>query len=89
MKNLLIKILLPQGLLDCPHYTRPENINGEIVPSVLLSGDHHAIARWRLKQSLGKTWIMRKDLINAYEMSENERLLLNEFIEEYEERGEI
>lgn len=78
-----------QGLLDYPHYTRPENIGDETVPAVLLSGDHEAIARWRLKQSLGKTWIKRKDLINDYEMSENERLLLNEFIEEYEERGEI
>lgn len=78
-----------QGLLDYPHYTRPENIEGNAVPTVLLSGDHQAIARWRLKQSLGKTWIKRKDLINDYEMSENERLLLNEFIEEYEERGEI
>lgn len=73
------------GLLDCPHYTRPESIHGEDVPKVLLSGDHQAIARWRLKQALGKTWIKRKDLINAYEMSENERLLLNEFIEEYGE----
>ncbi len=77
------------GLLDCPHYTRPESINDEEVPKILLSGDHQAIARWRLKQALGKTWIMRKDLINAYEMSENERLLLNEFIKEYEERGGI
>jgi len=77
------------GLLDCPHYTRPESINGMAVPEVLMSGDHQAIARWRHKQALGQTWMKRKDLINAYKMSENERLLLDEFINEYEERGEI
>ena len=54
-----------QGLLDCPHYTRPENIDGRVVPDVLLSGDHQAIKRWRLKQSLGRTWLRRPDLIDA------------------------
>jgi len=73
------------GLLDCPHYTRPEKTEEMDVPPVLLSGDHQAIARWRLKKALGRTWLRRKDLINAYKMSENERLLLNEFIDEHEE----
>jgi tRNA (guanine37-N1)-methyltransferase len=47
------------GLLDCPHYTRPETVEGLRVPPVLLSGDHEAIRRWRLKQSLGRTWTTR------------------------------
>lgn len=72
------------GLLDCPHYTRPEDIDGQVVPAVLLSGDHQAIARWRLKNALANTWIKRKDLIFTREMSDNERLLLNEFIDENE-----
>jgi len=54
-----------QGLLDCPHYTRPETVNGQDVPDVLLSGDHKAIRRWRLKQSLGRTWLRRPDLLDA------------------------
>ena len=54
-----------QGLLDCPHYTRPEFIDGRTVPEVLLSGDHKAIKRWRLKQALGRTWLRRPDLIDA------------------------
>lgn len=54
-----------QGLLDYPHYTRPERVNDQSVPDVLLSGDHKAIQRWRLKQALGRTWLRRPDLINA------------------------
>lgn len=56
-----------QGLLDCPHYTRPEVVDGQSVPDVLLSGDHKAIQRWRLKQSLGRTWLRRPDLLAAAE----------------------
>jgi len=56
-----------QGLLDCPHYTRPEMVDGQPVPDVLLSGDHKAIRRWRLKQSLGRTWLRRPDLLAAAE----------------------
>jgi len=56
-----------QGLLDCPHYTRPEMINGLAVPEVLLSGDHRAIRRWRLKQALGRTWLRRPELIATLE----------------------
>lgn len=54
-----------QGLLDCPHYTRPETVADQEVPDVLLSGDHKAIRRWRLKQSLGRTWLRRPDLLEA------------------------
>ncbi len=54
-----------QGLLDCPHYTRPEEIHGYTVPAVLLSGDHKAIAQWRLQQALGRTWLRRPELIEA------------------------
>ena len=67
------------GLLDCPHYTRPEVYEGRAVPAVLLSGDHAAIARWRLKQALGRTWLRRPDLLAARGMSEEETLLLDEF----------
>jgi tRNA (guanine37-N1)-methyltransferase len=52
-----------EGLLDCPHYTRPETYKGQQVPEVLLSGNHEAIRRWRLKQSLGRTWLRRPELI--------------------------
>lgn len=68
------------GLLDCPHYTRPERFAGMTVPAVLLSGNHQAIRRWRLQQSLGRTWLRRPDLLRERRLSEEERLLLNEFI---------
>lgn len=68
------------GLLDHPHYTRPEQINGQSVPKVLLSGDHKAIERWRLKQALGKTWQKRPDLIKRRILSDREKSLLEEFI---------
>lgn len=67
------------GLLDCPHYTRPDVYEGRAVPAVLLSGDHAAIARWRLKQALGRTWLRRPDLLAARGMSKEEALLLDEF----------
>ena len=70
------------GLLDCPHYTRPEVYEGRAVPAVLLSGDHAAIARWRLKQALGRTWQRRPDLLAGRGMSEAEALLLDEFRQE-------
>ena len=70
-------------LLDCPHYTRPESIRGLDVPSVLLSGNHDAIKRWRLKQSLGQTWLKRPDLLAKKPLSELERKLLDEFKTEY------
>ena len=55
------------GLLDCPHYTRPEEINGMAVPDVLLSGDHQKIAKWREEQALSRTELRRPDLIQAVE----------------------
>ena len=66
-------------LLDCPHYTRPEHYEGSAVPPVLLSGDHAAIARWRRKQSLGRTWLRRPELLAARAMSDEEAKLLEEF----------
>jgi len=73
------------GLLDCPHYTRPEVVDGLAVPAVLLGGDHEAIRRWRLKQSLGRTWQRRPDLLEAAELDEEQRMLLAEYIEEQQE----
>jgi tRNA (guanine37-N1)-methyltransferase len=71
-----------QGLLDCPHYTRPEHYAGKSVPGVLLSGDHEAIRRWRLKQSLGKTWQRRPELLEQLELTKEQQDLLKGFIEE-------
>ncbi|WP_344705163.1 tRNA (guanosine(37)-N1)-methyltransferase TrmD [Halomonas cibimaris] len=71
-----------EGLLDCPHYTRPEVIDGARVPEVLLSGDHQAIRHWRLKQSLGRTWRRRPELIDRQALDKTQRRLLDEFIEE-------
>ena len=67
------------GLLDCPHYTRPETYDGERVPDVLLSGDHAAIDRWRLQQALGRTWQRRPDLLARRTLSQDEQGLLAEF----------
>jgi len=72
------------GLLDCPHYTRPESYDGMVVPDVLLSGNHELIRRWRLKQSLGRTWLRRPDLLAQQELSKEQRALLEAFIQEYE-----
>jgi len=69
------------GLLDCPHYTRPEEFDGEAVPSVLLSGNHEAIRRWRLQQSLGRTWMRRPDLLADRQLTAEEQVLLDEFIQ--------
>lgn len=71
-----------EGLLDYPHYTRPEEIDGQGVPSVLMSGDHQAIARWRQKQALGRTWQRRPDLLEMLTLSEEQRALLQEYIDE-------
>ena len=70
------------GLLDCPHYTRPETAAGLTVPTVLLSGDHAAIRRWRLKQALGRTWSRRPELLAKKALSAEERALLDEYIAE-------
>ena len=71
------------GLLDCPHFTRPETYSGERVPDVLLSGHHENIRRWRLKQALGRTWLRRPDLLQARGMSKEEQALLAEFQKEH------
>lgn len=70
------------GLLDCPQYTRPEVYEGKVVPPVLLSGHHAQIERWRLKQSLGRTWSRRPELLERRGMSDAERKLLEEFKQE-------
>lgn len=77
-----------EGLLDCPHYTRPEEIDGRRVPEVLLSGHHGEIRRWRLKQSLGRTWLRRPDLLEGRMLSAEQQKLLEEFIEEYALSGD-
>ena len=75
------------GLLDCPHYTRPEVYEGEAVPAVLLSGNHAEIARWRLKQALGRTWPRRPDLLEKRALTEDERELLEEYKREQRSKG--
>ena len=77
-----------RGLLDYPHYTRPERVNDQSVPDVLLSGDHKAIQRWRLKQALGRTWSRRPDLIDAIKndaskWDDEKENLLAEYITEF------
>ncbi len=67
------------GLLDWPHYTRPDVCDGLAVPQVLVGGDHAAIARWRLKQALGRTWQVRPELLAQRVLSVEERRLLEEF----------
>ena len=75
------------GLLDHPHYTRPEAYEGQQVPPILLTGDHEKIRRWRLKQSLGRTWLRRKDLLEQIELNDEQQQLLQEFIEEYSDKN--
>ena len=74
------------GLLDYPHYTRPEVYEGAAVPAVLLSGNHAAITRWRLKQALGRTWQRRPDLLERRALNAEERALLDEFRQELQSR---
>ena len=73
-----------EGWLDCPHYTRPEEFAGQRVPEVLLSGNHALIRRWRLKQSLGRTWQRRPELLKELTLSKEQQQLLAEFIREQE-----
>jgi tRNA (guanine37-N1)-methyltransferase len=70
------------GLLDCPHYTRPELYEGRAVPQVLLSGNHEEIRRWRLKQALGRTYERRPDLLEGRAMTAEEETLLAEYLRE-------
>ena len=71
------------GLLDWPHYTRPEVFEGRAVPAVLLSGDHAAIQRWRLTQALGRTALRRPDLLCQLQLSEQQQQLLVEFMAQH------
>jgi len=71
------------GLLDCEHYTRPEVYDGHTVPEVLISGDHEKIRRWRLKRSLGRTWLRRPELLDKVTLSREQQQLLEEFQQEY------
>lgn len=71
------------GLLDCPHYTRPATVDGMDVPAVLLGGNHRDIMRWRRKQSLGATWLKRPELLERTELNELDKQLLVEFKREH------
>jgi tRNA (guanine37-N1)-methyltransferase len=71
------------GLLDCPHYAKPVHDALGSVPEVLLSGDHAAIARWRHKQSLGRTWLRRPELLSQRVLDDQSRALLDEFRREH------
>ncbi len=71
-----------RGLLDHPHYTRPERVAGQDVPAVLLSGDHAAIARWRYKQALGRSFLRRPDLVRRMNLNSEQQALLDEFLQE-------
>jgi len=76
------------GLLDWPHYTRPEEWNQARVPDVLLSGNHAVIARWRRKQALGRTWERRPDLIDEGKLSREDRQLLEEYRRERQSQAQ-
>jgi tRNA (guanine37-N1)-methyltransferase len=70
------------GLLDWPHYTRPEVFEGQAVPAVLVGGNHAAIRRWREQQALGRTWLRRPDLIEKLALTAEQQRLLKEFLAE-------
>jgi tRNA (guanine37-N1)-methyltransferase len=70
------------GLLDYPHYTRPEELDGQVVPAILLTGHHAEIERWRYQQALGRTWLKRPDLLEKVTLTAKPQALLNEFIHE-------
>ncbi len=72
------------GLLDWPHYTRPETWRGQSTPTVLLGGNHAEIARWRMKQALGRTWERRRDLIERMTLTNEQQTLLDEYLREAE-----
>jgi len=72
------------GLLDCPHYTRPKILDGMEVPEILLSGNHAKIRCWRLKQALGSTWLIRPELLTNLTLTNEQMVLLAEFKQEYE-----
>jgi len=73
-----------EGLLEYPHYTRPEEIEGQRVPEVLLSGDHARIAAWRYQQALGRSFLRRPDLVEKLELSDEQHALLAEYLEDHD-----
>ncbi len=79
------------GLLDYPHYTRPERVHDRDVPAVLLSGDHAAIARWRYKQALGRSFLRRPDLVRKLNLDRGQQALLDEYLQEcgYEDHEQV
>jgi tRNA (guanine37-N1)-methyltransferase len=77
-----------EGLLDCPHYSRPEDVEGLQVPPVLLSGDHEAIRRWRRKQALGRTWLRRPDLLKGRRLDAEDEALLEEYRQELDNEND-
>jgi tRNA (guanine37-N1)-methyltransferase len=77
------------GVLDCPHYTRPEVADEGAVPAVLLSGNHALIARWRRQQALGATWLRRPDLLGRLRLNAADRRLLTEFMREHEGKNGV
>jgi len=76
------------GLLDCPHYTRPEEFQGRRVPEVLMNGNHQAIQDWREKQSLGRTWQSRPDLLERIVLDDRQQTLLKAYIDELHQTGQ-
>lgn len=72
------------GLLDCPHYTRPELYQGDRVPQVLMNGNHRDISDWRRQQALGRTWRRRPDLLAQVELDSQQQVLLDEYMTEFE-----
>jgi len=77
------------GLLDYPHYTRPEKYRGEHVPQVLMNGNHHDIDNWRQQQALGRTWQRRPELLEAISLDARQQALLDEYIAEFERIAEF
>jgi tRNA (guanine37-N1)-methyltransferase len=75
-------------LLDYPHYTRPEVVDGMEVPSVLVQGNHEAIRRWRLKQALGRTWSRRPELLEQRQLTKDEQILLQEYVAEFKAQAD-
>ncbi|WP_461536934.1 tRNA (guanosine(37)-N1)-methyltransferase TrmD [Spongorhabdus nitratireducens] len=82
-KDSALEDSFADGLLDCPHYTRPEVFDDRRVPDVLMSGNHGEIRRWRLKQALGRTWLRRPELLEKRQLSSEEEKLLAEFIRDH------
>lgn len=72
-----------EGLLDCPHYTRPEMLDGMSVPDVLMSGHHEQIRKWRLEQSLKRTWERRPELLDSLALTDEQRVLLRKIKQQH------